>query len=137
MRMRFRPFKAFRTRYAGAVALDPLGLLAGLQRGENMRESRKPTACPECSVRVLSLRTSRGEKLLVDLPDPSRDPRHRASVTQDDDGRAIELREGQIPLEGRQAFVPHRLTCVAQMRAAAEAALDRMEDSGRRAVAGA
>lgn len=133
--MRSRSLKAFRTRYAGAVALDPLGLLAGLQRGENMRESKKPTACPECSLRVLSLRTSRGEKLLVNLPDPSRDPdRHRASVTQDDDGRAIELQEGQIPLEGRQAFVPHRLTCLARMVTAAEAALDRMEDNTRRAA---
>lgn len=100
-----------------------------------MREAKKPTACPECNGRVLALRTPRGEKLLVDLPSPTRDMRHRASVTQDDDGRAIELQEGQIPIDGRQAFVPHRLTCPTEARARATAALDRMEDRGRRAAA--
>lgn len=120
-----RPFKAFRTRFSSAVALDPLGLLAGLQRSEDMRESAKRTACPACGGRVLRLRSTGGH-VLVDEPREDQVTKGPAVIVGED-GLAREQREGHAPLDGQRAHTLHSSTCRVAAVAARDAAIGRME----------
>jgi hypothetical protein len=134
--MRFRPFKAFRTRFAGAVALDPLGLLAGLQRSEDMREAGKRTVCEDCSGRVLRLRAAAGGHVLVDEPRDGQVARGPAVIVGED-GLARPQREGHAPLDGQRAFVLHSSTCKVLAADARDAAIARMEARREGAAVGA
>lgn len=139
------PMTTFRTRRGRAIQLDPLAALRSLGKETSMPSSRKrglgrqdairPTACPECSGRVFRLFDAQGERVFADLPNQALPSRHRACMVVDDDGTARELAEGQAPNDGQPAFVPHRLTCKVALQAAREAAIDRMEDRSRTAVA--
>lgn len=118
-------FKAFRTRFSATAASDPLGVLAGLQRREDMQATKKAT-CPECGASVLRLRSATRGHVLVDEPRDDQVARGPAVIVGED-GLARELREGQAPLDGQRAFTQHATTCTSAKGRRAAAAIERMQ----------